>query len=261
MEIKDDKCDGGKFESKHIPWNKGKRRVFDLAKIHNRHWNGEVSIIDLAKELDVSDRLLRLRLKEAGYRVRQKHCLTKKTKNKIRKTMKRKGIRPKEIYSGVPWNKGKKTGQKVWNKGLVGVQESNKKGKNYEELYGKERSNKYKQQIKERRKHQIFPVKDTTIEVKLQEFLKQLKIEFVTHQYMNIKSGYQCDFMIPKQEGIAKKTIIEAFGNYWHRYPLSREVDIQRCTELREKGWRVLVFWENEIRVMEVNDLDRVIKR
>lgn len=114
--------------------------------------------------------------------------------------------------------------------------------------------------IKEKRRLQIFPIKDTTIEVKIQSFLKQLNIEFFTHQYIkDIEHGYQCDILIPVQEGINRKTIIECFGTYWHNYPLSREVDIQRCTELREKGYRVLVFWENKIIVMELNDLMSIL--
>lgn len=110
--------------------------------------------------------------------------------------------------------------------------------------------------VKEARKTQIFPVKDTTIEVKIQNYLKQLGIEFYTHQYIKeIEHGYQCDIVIPVQEGINKKTIIECFGTYWHDYPLSREIDVIRCNELREQNYRVLVFWENEIKVMEIEDL------
>ncbi|HDK41820.1 MAG TPA: hypothetical protein ENG87_00460 [Candidatus Pacearchaeota archaeon] len=151
--------------------------------------------------------------------------------------------------------KGKGLGNIPWNKDLVGVQKSDKKGKTFEELYGKEKSRKLKENLKERRSKQIFPIKDTSIEVKIQNFLKQLNIEFFTHQYMKIEHGYQCDILIPIQEGISKKTIIECFGNYWHKYPLGRKIDIQRCSELREKGWRVLTFWESEIKPMQLNNL------
>ncbi len=101
----------------------------------------------------------------------------------------------------------------------------------------------------------IFPKKDTTIEVKIQNLLSLLHIEFFTHKYMHIKHGYQCDIFIPEQEGITQKTIIECFGDYWHKIPYGNPVDSLRCQELREQGYRVLVFWENEIRVMKVNDL------
>jgi len=152
--------------------------------------------------------------------------------------------------------KGKGLGNKPWNKGEVGVQESNKKGKTFEEIYGEKRTKKIKDRIKENRAKQIFPVKDTSIEVKIQDFLKQLNIEFFTHQYMKeIEHSYQCDILIPIQNGINQKTIIECFGNYWHKFPIGRKVDIQRCSELREKGWRVLTFWESEIKPMQLDNL------
>ena len=199
----------------------------------------------------------------------KKRVLTNNHKQKIKDTLIRKGIQPKERYSGEVWNKGLKGKEylkhyktkEVWNKDKIGVQISNKKGKTFEDLYGKEKSKKIKLKIREKRKTQITPVKDTSIEVKIQKFLKQLKIEFYTHQYMEIEHPYQCDILIPKQERIDKKTIIECFGTYWHKYPLGREIDIQRCQELRKKGYRVLVFWENEIKVMQLNDLKKVLSK
>jgi G:T-mismatch repair DNA endonuclease (very short patch repair protein) len=104
--------------------------------------------------------------------------------------------------------------------------------------------------LKERRAKQIFPIKDTKPEIIIQNFLKDLKIEFFTHQYIHIEHGYQCDILIP-----SLNTIIECFGDYWHKYPYSREIDNIRCMELRNKGFRVLVFWENEIKVMQLEDL------
>ncbi len=37
---------------------------------------------------------------------------------------------------------------------------------------------------------------------------------------MKIEHGYQCDVLIPIQEGIEKPIVIEAFGDYWHKIPL-----------------------------------------
>lgn len=108
--------------------------------------------------------------------------------------------------------------------------------------------------VKKSRAKQIFPKVDSTIEVKIQHFLKELKIEFFTHQHMDIEHGYQCDILIP-----SNRIVIECFGNYWHKYPYGNSVDALRCKELRDKGWRVLVFWENEIKLMELNDLKEII--
>lgn len=130
-----------------------------------------------------------------------------------------------------------------------------RRGKNWK---GKHHSEETKIKIgkvtKESRKKQIFPKKDTSIEVKIQNFLKELNIEFLTHQYMNIKHGYQCDILIP-----SKNLVIECFGDYWHKIPYGNPLDSIRCQELREKGYRVLVFWEREIKVMELNDFKNII--
>ena len=68
---------------------------------------------------------------------------------------------------------------------------------------------------KEMRSKLVLPLQDSSIEVRLQNFLKELQIEFFTHQYMHIEHGYQCDILIP-----SKNLIIECFGDYWHKYPI-----------------------------------------
>jgi len=100
------------------------------------------------------------------------------------------------------------------------------------------------------RSKQILPIKDTKPEIKIQNYLTKLKIEYFTHKYMNIKHAYQCDIFIP-----SFNLIIECDGNYWHNYPLGNPKDIIRNQELREAGYKVLRLWESEIKVMEVSDL------
>ena len=108
---------------------------------------------------------------------------------------------------------------------------------------------------KETRAKLILPVKDTTIEVKIQNFLKQLGIEYFTHQYMKIEHGYQCDILIPSMN-----LVIECDGNYWHKYPTRRDIDNIRTKELIEKGFKVLRLWEVEIRKMNINDFEIRLK-
>ncbi len=120
--------------------------------------------------------------------------------------------------------------------------------------------------IKKARARQILPVKDTSIEVKIQNFLKLLHLEFMTHYWMrNIQHSYQCDILIPKQKGISQKTIIECDGCYWHGCPICNLTphkdllklkmnDNDRTKELIEKGFRVIRLWEHDIRKMEVNE-------
>lgn len=104
--------------------------------------------------------------------------------------------------------------------------------------------------IKEKRAKQVFPLKDTTIEVKIQNFLKALGIEFFTHQYIKeIEHGYQCDIFIPSMN-----LVIECDGEYWHNYPTRTEIDNIRTKELLEKGFKVLRLWEREIRALNLDE-------
>ncbi len=116
-------------------------------------------------------------------------------------------------------------------------------------MKGKTKSEIHIKRIKEARKNQVFPTKDTKIEVKIQNFLKQLKIEFFTHQYIKeIKHAYQCDILIP-----SLNLVIECDGDYWHKYPIGNDIDHIRTSELLSKGFKVLRLWENEIKAMDLD--------
>ena len=99
------------------------------------------------------------------------------------------------------------------------------------------------------RKNQIFPIKDTKIEVKIQNFLDIQQIEYFTHKYMNIEHGYQCDIFVP-----SINLVIECDGNYWHKYPIGKGIDKIRTFELMEKGFNVLRLWECEIKNMSLEE-------
>jgi hypothetical protein len=125
----------------------------------------------------------------------------------------------------IPWNKGMKNYKlekesitkkklyaegkiKTWNKGLRGDIRLNRywlgkkrpllsekmkmkmkgkyKGKD-NPFYGKKHTPETMDKFRKRRAKQIFPIKDTKIEVKIQTFLQQLCIEYFAHQYMNIE--------------------------------------------------------------------------
>ncbi len=102
--------------------------------------------------------------------------------------------------------------------------------------------------IKERLKMIKTPKQDTSIEVKIQDFLKQLGISFFTHQYMKIEHGYLCDIFIPSMN-----LVVECDGDYWHKYPVGLDRDHIRTSELIEDGFKVLRLWECEIRTMDIN--------
>ncbi len=156
--------------------------------------------------------------------------------------------------------KGFEKGFSPWNKGLEDVHFSLKtefkkgsipwnKGKN--NIY----SEKTKNLIRKRRMEQIFPIKDTAIEFKIQDFLRQLGLSFFTHQHINIKHDYQCDIFIP-----SLNMVIECDGMYWHKYPMGREIDHVRTKEMIEKGFKVLRLWENEIKSMKLMEFKKVLE-
>jgi G:T-mismatch repair DNA endonuclease (very short patch repair protein) len=127
--------------------------------------------------------------------------------------------------------------------------------------------------IKEVRRFWSVPVKDTYIEIKIQGFLKELGIEFFTHNYIKITNAYQCDILIPIQKGIEQETIIECDGDFFHcnpekysedfvRFPNGSdkrkakdiwERDKIRVKQLEEKGYKIIRLWESEIRVININ--------
>jgi len=125
--------------------------------------------------------------------------------------------------------------------------------------------------MRQSRAKQIFPLKDTKIEIKIQNFLDKLRIEYFTHKYIgDITHAYQCDIFIPIQEGIIQKTIIECDGDYWHGNILrfsklnkmqeeQVEQDRIRTRELQEKGFKVIRLWETDIKKMYINNFKEVI--
>jgi very-short-patch-repair endonuclease len=107
--------------------------------------------------------------------------------------------------------------------------------------------------LRELRSKQIFPLKDTSIEIKIQNYLRELKIEFFTHTYIkDINHSYQCDILIP-----SINLVIECDGDYWHKYPVGNEIDHIRTSELIEKGFKVLRLWEKEINIMSMEDFKK----
>ena len=106
------------------------------------------------------------------------------------------------------------------------------------------------------RAKKILPLKDTSIEIKIQNYLKELGIPFFTHQYMKeIEHGYQCDILIP-----SLNLVIETDGDYWHKYPIGRNIDKIRTDELIEKGFKVLRLWECEIKKLGLDEFEVMIR-
>lgn len=121
-----------------------------------------------------------------------------------------------------------------------------------------------------------IPTKDSSIEIKIQEILSNLHIEYFTHKYMHIEHGYQCDILIPKQETegviIPQKTIIECDGCFWHgckkcdkghlkNIAKRKSLDNLRTKELQDKGFKIIRLWEHEIREMVLSEFKKRINK
>lgn len=146
-----------------------------------------------------------------------------------------------------------------------------RKNKSFEEYFGKEKAHKMKNKIKIARAKQVFPLNDTRIELKIQDFLTALKIEFIVHKHMNIKHSYQCDILVP-----SINLVIECDGDYFHMNPNNFlpndrifkdgmtakekwELDDTRTKELLEKGYNVIRLWENKIKKMSLNEFNEIL--
>jgi len=114
--------------------------------------------------------------------------------------------------------------------------------------------------LRQRRANMVFPVKDTTIEVIVRDFLDVLGVHYQQHKMIkNIEHRYQCDFYVE-----AHNLVIECDGDYWHQYPQGRNIDRVRTFEMEQKGYKVLRLWECSIRKMSCDDfrlaLEKVVK-
>lgn len=98
----------------------------------------------------------------------------------------------------------------------------------------------FKERMRRQRMTQVLPTKNTSIEVKLQNGLKQRNIEFIPHYKFNGK--FELDIAFP-----SKQIAVEADGVYYHNYPHGLPNDKKKDKYLIKCGWQVLRFWEHEI--------------
>lgn len=282
-----------RFKKGIIPWNTGLTKETDqrLAKLSEKN-KGKV----MSKESN------------------EKNRLSKLGKHYSPNTEFKKGLVPwctgtKGLLKG--WNKGltKETDERVLKSSISNKNSEKRKGKHYSPetefkkgmitwnvgKHHKEESNeknrqkhlgkKHTKEWIEKRANQIMPFKDTSIEVKIQNLLKELKIGFFTHYYCKeIEHSYQCDIFIPVQRNrerfIKQPIIIECDGDFIHcnprfypedfvRFPNSNdkrttkyiwERDRIRTEELTAKGFKVIRLWGHEIKIMNLNKFKEILQ-
>ena len=117
---------------------------------------------------------------------------------------------------------------------------------------GKKYSEKTREKIRHARMKQKFPLRDTSIELKVKFFLDQLKVPYKTHKA--IMGMTQPDFFIEPN------ICIYCDGDYWHKLPNVVEKDKKINETLKFAGYRVIRLWENEINSMHINDFRRILE-
>lgn len=149
------------------------------------------------------------------------------------------------------------------NFGMRGKKHSEQARKNISEghkgqlswMKGKKHTEETRRIIKKKRLKQIFPSKDTSIELKLNNELIRRgfkeKIDYFRHfpihdsEYNFI---HQVDFIFPE-----KKLVIECDGIYWHKFDEVKKAhdyvgrDKVVNDFLKSKGYRILRYWEHNI--------------
>lgn len=224
-----------KKQRKGEDWGKGnlgKGLKLNPKLLNYKHWNEEKSLRDIGKELGCSEYPIRKCLLKNGYTIRSISNRSNRARKKLSKY---------------------------------------RKNKTVEEIYGKEKAKEVHKRLINNRAKQVFPLKDSSIEVKIRNLLDELKIEYIQHRNMvEIKHSYQCDFYIPKQEGINNVIICEADGCYWHgcekcmkelnnKQNKQRHKDNKRTSELKGQGFKVLRLWEHEIKNLTLEQFKQKI--
>lgn len=86
----------------------------------------------------------------------------------------------------------------------------------------------------------LMKVKDTSIEIKIEEELKRNHIYY--QKNIPLCSVTVPDFYLPDY-----KIAIYTDGDYWHNLPIVKNRDEKQNKILKQKGYQVLRFWEHEI--------------
>lgn len=254
------------FKKEHIPWNKNKKMIIasplkgktyeeiygkersieqrnKLSESHKGKTWEEMYGDKLAEEMrDIKRKQMKennpmydLTTVEKIRVVNTGKCVTKETRKK-----------QSEAHAGLKPHLGCHHSEET--KKLLSLQ---RKGKTYEEIMGDTKAKEMKMKLA----RYVRPVKDTSIEIKIQNFLKKLNIEFITHKYMHIEHFYPCDIFVP-----LLNLVIECDGNYWHNYPDGLKNDNIRTKELQDAGFNVLRLWESEIRRMNIEDFNEKLE-
>ncbi len=185
--------------------------------------------------LDKFHRIIRLCLSCGKKFTRKKYRQNKKSRSRVRFCSIK--CANKYLFKDKPFSK--KHCQRI-SKALTGKPKSKE---HIEKMKGDNNPSKrpeVKQKIREARLRQVFPIRDTKIEILLQEELRRRGFKFQKH--IPVERICQPDIVFPD-----KKIVIEADGDYWHSLPKAIVKDRRNNKLLRKRGWKVFRFSETQI--------------
>lgn len=169
----------------------------------------------------------------------------------------------------IPWCKGLSREERLKHypngfkggrmKGYKHTEESKRKmsqntlGKKHKVLFNNKRKSEYSERMKKNRK-------DLEFNQKMFDSLKRsitkphIKVKGFINKYTQLQT--KTNYAIKVGKTIAsideaepiKKIAIFIDGNYWHNYPYLRIWDKCCNTYLKNNGWKVLRFWESDIK-------------
>ena len=275
------------FKRGHIPWHKGKKGVYTIEQLKRMSearkgtpaWNKGIS--PSKEQIEKQRATMKKITSNLAYRKQMSENfkkawanleLRKKQSEAIKKYFSNPEARKKlaeALKGNIPWNLGKKTGIPAWNKGIPPSKEQIEKQR--KTIIKTFLANpEIIEKIREARLKQIFPVKDTSIEILIQKELEKRKIKFKKHVAI---IGQPDIFIEPN-------LCIFCDGDYWHANPLyfkeSRIVVRKRTAkqiwendkkvnnELNRRGFEILRFWEIDIKkdvAKCVDKIEKVLKR
>lgn len=114
-------------------------------------------------------------------------------------------------------------------------------------FYGKKHTEETIAKNRERRLFQVFPLRETYIEIAIQNALKKRSIVFTTQKFI---LGRPDIFVEPN-------IAVFCDGDYWHNRSGARERDNYVNETLTKQGYKVIRLWEHEIN----NNLDWCINK
>jgi very-short-patch-repair endonuclease len=126
-------------------------------------------------------------------------------------------------------------------------------------FYGRKHSDETKALWKQYRPKPNTPMNSNTKpERTIKKYLESKGLikgkDFYQNYWINdIKNIYRADFIIPKT-----RTVIECDGDHWHNYPIGNDIDHIRTKELQETGYKVIRFWESQIK-KRFNEIQNIL--